>query len=355
VKKPSAFTLVEMLVVIAIIGVLAGMILPALSSARENARRTNCLNNLGQIGKCLGIYLANFSDYYPSYANYGSDTPAVLPGIEYGAVRRVYEYQAAADYDRLSSRHMVIAYASGNDASYYAEDQRNFIANGLGIMLKQDQMQDASILYCPTMGGDVDTYYGNTNAGTTLNAYRHYGARVFRAMGTRNHMRAIEYGDGTSFTTRGATEKAVAVLSSFSYRLTPFYGATGAAPWTRDNPTSPYYVSLATKPVTKAFYMCPPFKTQRELGLRALASDSFDFGTGATWTKRAMARAHHRDGYNVLFGDAHAKWYFDGDAVIEGWASSTYPMTSPFKDLTISSPTANEVWHRFDVTNDVDK
>ena len=48
-----AFTLVELLVVIAIIGLLIGLLLPAVQAAREAARRTSCKNNLKQIGLAL--------------------------------------------------------------------------------------------------------------------------------------------------------------------------------------------------------------------------------------------------------------------------------------------------------------
>ncbi len=59
------FTLIELLIVVAIIAILAGMLLPALNSARERGKSIKCLSNLKQMGVANALYVDDNQEYYP--------------------------------------------------------------------------------------------------------------------------------------------------------------------------------------------------------------------------------------------------------------------------------------------------
>src|SRR5438045_2459970 len=108
-RNSTAFTLVELLVVIGIIAVLIAFLLPTLSRAREQSNRTSCLANLRTIGQAMVLYANTFKDRLPNSnpANTAYDYDSinfVLVSFARDHVRAAGSFHCPSDRDPAPQR-----------------------------------------------------------------------------------------------------------------------------------------------------------------------------------------------------------------------------------------------------------
>ena len=120
-----AFTLVELLVVIAIIGILIALLLPAVQAARESARRSQCINNLKQIGVALHNYHGVYQKFPPGrtsmfqqiYLGHTTST-MILPYLEQNPLQNLmnlaFTFNVRPNYDCASLTKLPMFFCPSN-------------------------------------------------------------------------------------------------------------------------------------------------------------------------------------------------------------------------------------------------
>jgi prepilin-type N-terminal cleavage/methylation domain-containing protein/prepilin-type processing-associated H-X9-DG protein len=113
IRRPCGFTLIELLVVIAIIAVLIGLLLPAVQSAREAARRAQCLNNLMQLGIALHNYEGAHEALPPGVVNPSGPIKNTPQGYHFGWLTQILRYIEEGNIDNHLDRSASV-YAPAN-------------------------------------------------------------------------------------------------------------------------------------------------------------------------------------------------------------------------------------------------
>jgi prepilin-type N-terminal cleavage/methylation domain-containing protein len=254
-RRPRAFTLVELLVVIGIIAVLISILLPSLSKAREAAKRTQCLSNLRQ----MGIYLNMYANAYNQQVPLGLSTR-----------------QESAVTERAKQENYFITVKSPKPHPQPGQTTRYV---GLGLLFPANIVKESSgrVFYCPTFDGDINhSYNASSNPWTPLTT----SVRITYSC------RPGESPDGPA---EPSTDKSVW--------------------WNFDDPAPPYSSTnarpFAPRKVTSRTGGAPFTLPAEMMKLNKLKSKAVlcDINSSSTRTLTS-----HKGGFNVLYANGGAHW-----------------------------------------------
>lgn len=266
-KHCSAFTLIEVLVVVAILGILVGIMLPSLARAKEQSRQAVCLSNLKQQGS--------------GFSAYSSDHRGALP--------RAGQFR----YSLMEGR-------------YYTEGRGNadWVTRNAGMLYPKYIGRSLDLFYCPS-NKEADANLPLRGKSAFLQRYTAWKS------GSPGYVTAHDFGNSP--------------IGAYAYAL-PAVG--GSSP--RDAGSKMYPTECMVRPDEKGAPLYSPFHSYMTDETELSADEARKFLGPFPREKRGQHAIHalltdayfggyqgyHLNGFNVLFGDMHVKRVADPRGVI---------------------------------------
>jgi prepilin-type N-terminal cleavage/methylation domain-containing protein len=164
----NGFTLIELLVVIAIIAILAGLLLPALSGAKQRARTTECISNLHQISLAMRMYADDDNGFYPES---GGAIPwnTIDSGTQnHSWMQQLISYmQNTNAYHCPSDLNSSFSYFNGVRAAFVVANYQAAAVQSRNILLNSCYVLSGDTIDFTPTDSDKDDYTQNCVGGAT--------------------------------------------------------------------------------------------------------------------------------------------------------------------------------------------